>query len=209
MKNKNLLLLSLFLFLPAATQCMKRPCSQITGLDDNSQQITIQNLKNEHDELKAILKKEAGHWKEIYLMIRGFYPIVKSSIWVYPGRRFYPSFLKSMPSLKPHIYKGYSALGAAMMASAREKHDYMEKNDYQELNFQEKKEFIKGLLACKYIPTEKDKKLAQLVYEKHKSTTSKKRLLLQYSQFLSKMEIPQDIINLISLFILETEELLL
>ena len=76
--------------------------------------------------------------------------------------------------------------------------------------FNQKKEHIQELLKLDFQLADKDKYFALLAkYEEYGPSIITKKMLLQYSQFLSEIELPQEIIDYISLLMFETEESLL
>jgi hypothetical protein len=223
MKNKMLFLLPLFLF-TTTTQCMKRSFSQITLTNDTPQQIkkkvqekTIHDLKLERDTLKEII--ERNRWDKVdycrplytcihpqqkytyaYLISNMFNP--RDYFETEPLDRRYAPISCSITLLKDihyqeALYQDYSALGAASMAEG--------------ISFQQKKEFMQRLQKAGCIATYSDKKFITLeLWERRYALPLIPTICaLQQSPLFSKTNVPQDIINYITLLMWETEESLL
>jgi hypothetical protein len=199
MKNTTLFLLSLFLLLPAVTQCMKRSFSQIIGSDDNSlqiKQITIQSLKEEYENLRSQLNeiskgKRPYDKKELQHLMGCLYPNIP-----HHGNCAYFGYttegLKYL-NVKDKRYQEYSLLGIAIMAH---------------VSFQ--KSLIKKLLDAECIATEKDKNIA-LVEKLERCTPSIITRICTFKHFplLTEIKMPKEINTYIALLMFETEESLL
>ena len=208
-------LLSFFLLLPTATQCMKRYFSQITNPDDNSLQITkkikpitIQNLKEEYENLKtqlSTIRWRGSYDEELKHLISCLYPnhLYPNHDYCDPNHDYCgfigyllrsTEYLKSF-NVKDKKYQEYSFLGIAIMAPC-----YLH----------DKKELIKRLLAAECIATEKDKNLA-LVEKLKRCAPSiiKKICTFQHAPLLTEINMPEEIHPYIALLMFNTEESLL
>jgi hypothetical protein len=217
MNKKFLFLLPLFLLLPAATQCMEKEIVIIPK--------TIQEIRDERDKFKKELDANKYFWwfstttcpnyfflsctyrqdlhKETYRKRASHLVPLKNILDEKWFRIYNIDELPQLPADQIQILKEvrfpdtlYSCLGSATMA--------------ENVSYQDKKQFIQKLLGLHFTPTPGDKELALLTkYEEFGPSIIKIFLNLQNSLFLSEMDLPQEIIPLITLLMFETEKSLL
>jgi hypothetical protein len=216
MKNKQQLLLSLFLLLPATIQCM-----QITNtIAIVSQPKNIQELLNKRNQLILDIEK----YYSAQLINNHFTAhrpkgriILQSPQGITAGYLTYQqsnhaNFLAGCTSdTLLSVYKKYrhnneySFLGVATIA-------IKDLISGQKLSYLEKKEFIQKLLICSFNPTPHDNQLALVEQWERWQPIIKNICLLRCvkndpTSFLS--QVPRDVINYISQLMLDTEESLL
>ena len=190
MSNKKLFLLTLFLLLTTATQCMKREHtdtseSSIVQLHPSKPK-TIQELQNNRDNfIKSRIQNNYITSIDIILFQKYW---LKNTI----AKTF---IIHPLLILNP---TDFSHLTLAMMALKSPEHP-------EPVPLPEKKEYIQKFLNYGFIPTQTDKEFAFLEKWKRCSRSIiKKRLLLQ-NPLLSEIKISQDIINYISLLMFEAK----
>jgi hypothetical protein len=209
--NKKLIL-PLFLLFPAITQCMEK---EIVFKPK-----TMQDIRDERSEIyKEILEKEKLY--QLSLEYKKNNPFDTYDI--YTDQIFFQRYPLdsddlSTPQLQDFRFKEYSFLSFAIIAVNRpiftsEKDEWGQKYNLRHTKhpkpapFKNKKATAQSLLKINIQPTSKDKYLALLTkYEKFGPSIIKKLLNLQHLLFLSKVDIPQEIIPLITLLMWDTEE---
>jgi hypothetical protein len=213
--NKQQLLLSLFLLLPATTQCM-----EITNtITITPQPKNIQELLNKGDQLVFDIEKyySAELINNHFITYR---PNSRTTLQSPHGhiagyltykQSKHAGFLSGCTNKTLlSVYKQYrhnneySFLGVATIA-------IKDLTSNQKLSYLEKKDFTQKLRACGFKPTPHDKELALADQWERWQSIIKKICLLRcanndHTIFLS--QIPLDVIQYISLFMLETEEAL-
>ncbi|HEX4069502.1 MAG TPA: hypothetical protein VHX42_05385, partial [Candidatus Babeliales bacterium] len=201
-KNKKLLLFPLFLLLPVATQCME----QITVVKPK----TMQEIREDRNAIYAWRTRKEMKRNSCYC---GFDEYFFQNYWTSSLNELTEYSCNDYKNFKKYLkcnhegdpYEGYSALGIAAMAIKNKKslkqHYFKNTNSFNnktnvEISFKEKKTYIKDLMDFGFQLTEKDKEVDMLnAYEQAIAT----KLFLQRSQFLSKIELPQEIVDHIAL----------
>jgi hypothetical protein len=206
MKNKILFLLPLFL-ITAATQCMEQAVV--------TKPKTIQEIRNNRD---YIYQRRAYKESKFDTFIGGFDALFFQNQWESHLKQLRePWVWGSKDRFNDYLTykrKGYSALGIVTIAiinkplmkeffSICNRHILTKKNIH--VSFNEKKEHIQELLKIGFKPIEKDKEFALL----EKCERCQKKLIFFLLPLLTEINVPQDIINYITLLMWETEESLL
>jgi hypothetical protein len=225
MKNKKLLLSSLFLSLPVVTQCMEGNNSKLII---PQQKISIHGLQEKRNEFKKKLDNNKEFWKfglsgtggfgqvpDDYFLSCTYHQDFHKKTYgeISNETKFYQDYNvrcfswynirglqyigdQYLRMVKKVRINNYSALGSATMA--------------EKVTFQEKQEFIQKLLALGFNPTPEDKELAIVEqWERCDALLIIKTCILLKSPLLLEMSVPQEIMQYISLLMWETEESLL
>jgi hypothetical protein len=212
MTNIQQLILPLFLLLPAVIQCMEEIMEEITI----AQPRTMQEIRIDRNSIYVWrLRKECK--------FNCYYGTLDELLFQ-SGWKSYYNDLDIAQDREPNRFQecleyeheGYSALGLVVMAiknitliKKKTLCEYEElrnnirsliKKPHIHVSFNEKKKYIKKLSFLGIIPNDKDKEMDKLNAWEQAALA---KLFLSHSQLLKNIQLPQDVINYISLLISE------